>query len=253
MRQMLTEERKSEILNLVNEKKSVTVRELVEIFGVSEATVRRDITALGKEGRLVKVFGGAVALEDPATQTELSVIMRESINRDAKLAIAKYAASLIMPGDYVYIDAGTTTEYMIGFITEKNATYVTNSVSHAQNLMSKGLKTLLVGGELKEDLNVVIGADAVLHIQKYHFSKGFFGTEGVDFRMGFTAADVREALIKRVAIQNTESGERYVLADHEKFGQTSTVSFSDFMGTIVLTDKYPGESYSKKMDIKVVQ
>ena len=39
----------------------------------------------------------------------------------------------------------------------------------------------------------------------------------------------------------------------EKFGQTSTVSFSDFMGTIVLTDKYPGESYSKKMDIKVVQ
>lgn len=250
---MLTEERKNEILNIVNERKSITVQELRDIMNVSESTVRRDITALGKEGKLIKVFGGAVALDDPAARTDITVLMKESINRAEKLTIARYAATLIRPGDCVYLDAGSTTEYMIGFITEKNATYVTNSVSHAQNLMSKGLKTLLVGGELKEDLNVVIGADAVLHIQKYHFSKGFFGTEGVDFRMGFTAADVREALIKRVAIQNTESGERYVLADHEKFGQTSTVSFSDFMGTIVLTDKYPGESYSKKMDIKVVQ
>jgi DeoR family fructose operon transcriptional repressor len=250
---MLTEERKNEILNIVNERKSITVQELRDIMNVSESTVRRDITALGKEGKLIKVFGGAVALDDPAARTDITVLMKESINRAEKLTIARYAAALIRPGDCVYLDAGSTTEYMIGFITEKNATYVTNSVSHAQNLMSKGLKTLLVGGELKEDLNVVIGADAVLHIQKYHFSKGFFGTEGVDFRMGFTAADVREALIKRVAIQNTESGERYVLADHEKFGQTSTVSFSDFMGTIVLTDKYPGESYSKKMDIKVVQ
>ena len=250
---MLTEERKNEILNIVNERKSITVQELRDIMNVSESTVRRDITALGKEVKLIKVFGGAVALDDPAARTDITVLMKESINRAEKLTIARYAAALIRPGDCVYLDAGSTTEYMIGFITEKNATYVTNSVSHAQNLMSKGLKTLLVGGELKEDLNVVIGADAVLHIQKYHFSKGFFGTEGVDFRMGFTAADVREALIKRVAIQNTESGERYVLADHEKFGQTSTVSFSDFMGTIVLTDKYPGESYSKKMDIKVVQ
>ena len=71
--------------------------------------------------------------------------------------------------------------------------------------------------------------------------------------MGFTAGDMREALIKRVAIQNTHSGERYVLADHEKFGRASSVSFSDFLGVIVLTDKYPGESYSKKMDVKVVQ
>lgn len=250
---MLTEERKSEILNIVNEKRSITVQELTDMMDVSESTIRRDITALAKEGKLVKVFGGAVALDDPAAKTDLTVLMKESINRAEKLTIARYAASLIVPGDYVFLDAGTTTEYMIGFINEKRATYITNSVSHAQNLSSKGLKTLLVGGELTENLNVVIGADAVLHIQKYHFSKGFFGTEGVDFKMGFTAGDMREALIKRVAIQNTHSGERYVLADHEKFGCASSVSFSDFLGVIVLTDKYPGESYSKKMDVKVVQ
>ena len=249
---MLTEERKSEILNLVNEKKSVTVRELVEIFGVSEATVRRDITALGKEGRLVKVFGGAVALEDPATQTELSVIMRESINRDAKLAIAKYAASLIMPGDYVYIDSGTTTEYMIGFISEKRATYVTNAFAHARDLVRKGMKVLLIGGELKENTEAIVGADAILHIQKYHFTKGFFGTNGVNMKLGFTTPDVREALIKRVAIENTQPGQRYVLADHDKFGISSAVTFSDFGGACVITDKYPGDIYSNVVEIKVV-
>lgn len=252
MRQMLTEERKTEILNLLNEKKSITVRELVDAFGVSEATARRDITALSKEGRLVKVFGGAVALEDPVTQTELSVIMRESINRDAKLEIAKYAASLIQPGDYIYIDSGTTTEYMLGFISEKRATYVTNAFAHARDLVRKGMKVLLIGGELKENTEAIVGADAILHIQKYHFSKGFFGTNGVDLKQGFTTPDVREALIKRVAIQNTKAGERYILADHDKFGETSAVAFSDFSGTVTITDKYPEESYRTKMEIKVV-
>ena len=252
MRPMLTEERKNEIMKLVTARKSVTVQELVEEMKVSESTVRRDIVALSKEGRLVKVFGGAVALEDPATETEISVIMRESINRDAKLAIAKYAASLIMPGDYVYIDAGTTTEYMMGFISERRAIYVTNSYTHARDLVRKGMKVLLIGGELKENTEAIVGADAILHIQKYHFSKGFFGTNGVDLKQGFTTPDVREALIKRVAIQNTNVGERYILADHDKFGEVSAVTFSDFTGTVTLTDKYPGETFRKKMEIKVV-
>ena len=65
--------------------------------------------------------------------------------------------------------------------------------------------------------------------------------------------DVREALIKRVAIQNTQSGERYMLADHDKFGQSSAVTFSDFGGTVVITDKNPGDLYMKSLDIKVAE
>ncbi len=250
---MLTEERKSSILNIVNANKSATVQELTKELGVSESTVRRDITALSKQGRLIKVFGGAVALDEPPSQTELSVIMKESINRDEKLMIAKYAASLIVPGDYVYLDSGTTTEYMIGYITEKSATYVTNAVAHAKDLVRKGMKVLLIGGELKENTEAIVGADAILHIQKYHFTKGFFGTNGVSVKLGFTTPDVREALIKRVAIQNTQAGARFILADHDKFGQTSAVTFSDFTGTVIVTDKNPGEMYMKKMDIRIVK
>ena len=103
---MLTEERKSEILNIVNDRRSITVQELKDMIDVSESTVRRDISALAKEGKLMKVFGGAVALDDPAAKTDVTVLMKESINRAEKLTIARYAAQLIVPGDCVYLDAG---------------------------------------------------------------------------------------------------------------------------------------------------
>ena len=100
---MLTEERKNEILNIVNERKSITVQELRDIMNVSESTVRRDITALGKEGKLIKVFGGAVALDDPAARTDITVLMKESINRAEKLTIARYAAALIRPREECHL------------------------------------------------------------------------------------------------------------------------------------------------------
>lgn len=249
---MLTEERKALILNEVNENGSVTVQELTEKLSASESTIRRAIISLSREGKLLKVHGGAVKLDESPSSQELSVLAKESINRDEKLEIAEYAASLIVPGDYVYIDSGTTTEYMIGYIKEKNATYVTNAVSHAKDLVRKGFKVLLIGGELKENTEAIVGADAILHIQKYNFTKGFFGTNGVNMKLGYTTPDVREALIKRVAIENTQLGRRYILADHDKFGLSSAVTFSDFGGTVIITDRYPGDIYSNATEIVIV-
>ncbi len=248
---MLTEERRTLILRELKDKGSVTVRELVDSLGASESTIRRDITVLGNEGKLVKVFGGAVEKEG-SSSVELSVLAKERVNKPEKTRIAEYAASLIKPGDYVYLDSGTTTEYMTEFITEKNATYVTNAVSHAKDMVRKGLRVLLIGGELKENTEAIVGADAILNIQKYHFTKGFFGVNGISMNQGFTTPDVREALIKRVAFENTQAGERYILADHDKFGISSTVTFADSGGTVIITDSYPGDIYQNKFEIKVV-
>ncbi|MCR5632203.1 MAG: DeoR/GlpR family DNA-binding transcription regulator [Eubacterium sp.] len=249
---MLTEERKAKILEIVNKKNSVSVPDLIKKFGVSESTIRRDITSLSREGKILKVHGGAVKLEDRTKDEEPSVLQKETINKDEKIRIARYAASLIQSGDVVFIDAGTTTHFMLDFITEKRATYVTNAVSHAKDLVRKGFKVLLIGGELKENTEAVVGADAILHIQKYHFTKGFFGTNGVNIKLGFTTPDVREALIKRVAIENTQAGQRFVLADHDKFGLSSAVTFSDFSGVLLVTDKYPGDQYAEIVDVKIV-
>ncbi|MBR1675103.1 MAG: DeoR/GlpR transcriptional regulator [Eubacterium sp.] len=249
---MLSEKRQEDILKYVDEKRSVTVQELKEVFDASESTIRRDITYLDKEGKLVKVFGGALSLDSAFSSNDIARGQREEVNREEKVRIAKIAAQLIEPGDYVFIDTGTTTGFMIDFIREKEATYVTNAVYHARRLVAKGFHVILLGGELKEETDAVVGADTVLHIQKYHFNKGFFGANGVSLNAYFTTDDIREALIKRIAVENTFPGNRYILADHEKFGRISSVTFTEFPGTVVLTDKRPDSSYMSKIEIRVV-
>ena len=88
---MLTEHRQEVILNIINEKGSVTVSELREKFGISESTARRDLTELDRAGKLTKVFGGAIAAEGAVTTTELSVTQKLEVNIDEKMKIAKYA------------------------------------------------------------------------------------------------------------------------------------------------------------------
>ena len=65
---------------------------------------------------------------------------------------------------------------MVNYIVEKNATYITNAFSHAKVLIKKGLKTILIGGELKGNTEAIVGEDAILQVKKYNFTKGFFGT-----------------------------------------------------------------------------
>lgn len=249
---MLSEERKAVILKKINEKKSVTVKELKETLNVSESSIRRTITELDHEGLIIRVYGGAMSLEMEDLVDEPSVIDKEIVNIDEKQKIGQYAASLIEPGDCVFLDAGTTTKCMINYITEKNATYVTNGVVHAKDLVKNGMKVILIGGELKENTEAVVGADAVLQVQKYHFSKGFFGTNGINPKTGFSTPDVREASIKRVAVGNTKAGERYILSDHDKFGKRCTVTFSGFEGTVLITDKCSDEIYYNITDVKIV-
>ena len=131
---MLTEQRFDIILKLLEERKSITVTELRELLDASESTVRRDITALDKAGKLTKVFGGAVALNHKVTAYEPTVAQKSELNKEEKKKIAKYAAGLITPDDFVYLDAGTTTGLMLEYLAGARAVFVTNAVSHAQTL-----------------------------------------------------------------------------------------------------------------------
>ena len=187
------------ILKILEEKRSITVNELTELLDISESTARRDITALDSAGKLVKVFGGAVLADNVFLASEPTVAQKAEINKEEKIRIARYAASLILPQDFVYLDAGTTTGYMIDYIKETNVTFVTNAVAHAQKLAAGGMKVILIGGTLKSSTEAVVGASAVLMLKDYHFTKGFFGTNGVSKTAEFTTPDAGEALVKRTA------------------------------------------------------
>jgi len=232
---MLTKQRHEVILKLLSERGSITVTEVKELLNTSESTVRRDITALYKEGKLVKVFGGAVANENQVTTHEYTVAQKNDLNREEKRKIARYAAALLEPEDFVYLDAGTTTALMLDYIKEQNTTFVTNAVSHAQKLAAHGMKVLLIGGELKGSTEAVVGNQAMRTIQEYHFTKGFFGANGVTRKSGCTTPDANEAMVKRTAMEHCR--ESFVLCDSSKFGQVSSVTFAGFQSMKIITEK----------------
>lgn len=80
---------------------------------------------------------------------------------EEKTAIAEYAATLVEDGDFIFIDAGTTTQKLIDFLPEKEVTYVTNGFIHAKKLAERNFKVYIPGGEIKLLTEAVVGADAL--------------------------------------------------------------------------------------------
>lgn len=234
---MLAEERLSRIKERLDERGSVTVAELMEYLSASESTIRRDLNTLDAMGEIIKVHGGAMSNNTSFKLRDDEVNERRVINMEQKRLIAGYAASLVGRDDFVYIDAGTTTEYLPEYLTEKNAVYVTNAVTHAQRLASRGFEVYLIGGRLKPSTEAVVGADATEALSRYNFTIGFWGTNGIHKRSGFTTPDREEADVKQISIRNCKKP--YILADSTKFGAISPVRFADFDDVSVITEAVP--------------
>ena len=248
---MLTEQRFERILERLKVKKSITVAEITEDLGISESTARRDITALDKAGKLTKVFGGAVAAEHTYEMKEPTVAQKVNVRKEEKIKIAQYAADMIGDNDFVYLDAGTSVGYMVEFLAEKRAAFVTNAVAHAQRLAAQGNRVLLIGGELKSSTEAVVGAQAIELLRKYHFTKGFFGTNGVHPQRGLTTPDSEEALVKKKAMERR--AQCFVLADSSKIGQVTSITFSDMKESEILTTELKDSSYKKYKNIVEVK
>lgn len=232
---MLAEERLTLIKERVNEQGSATLQELIEYLDTSESTIRRDLNTLDSMGEIIKVHGGAMSVHTSFKMRDDEISDRRVINMEEKKIIAKYAASLISKDDFVYIDAGTTTEFILDYITEKNAIYVTNAVSHACKLAHMGCEVSITGGRLKSATEATVGAETIESLLHYNFTIGFWGTNGIHQKKGFTTPDREEAAVKRASFWNCKK--RYIAADSSKFGSISPVQFAGFDDAVILTDK----------------
>ena len=245
---MLSEERYKLILEKLEKESVVYLNDLVQYLNTSESTIRRDLTALHKAGLLKKVHGGATSLKDINIRTTDDIVEnRQTLNIDEKIKIARYAASLIEDNDFVYIDAGTTTELMINFISNTKAVFVTNGIVHARKLIKKNCTTYILGGELKLATEAIVGAETVNSLRKYNFTKGFFGTNGVSNKNGYTTPDINEAMVKREALKRCL--EPYVLADQSKLEEVSFVTFANISDSSLITSLKTGNS---NYDTKVI-
>ena len=229
---MLTEERYSIILERVKQNKSVKLLELCELLKASESTIRRDLTVLDERGLLKKVHGGAISAEEHSfNPEEQDVESKSKLFTDEKLAIARFSASLVDDGDFIFIDAGTTTGYMIDFLPDKKITFVP-------------------AGEIKLTTEAIVGAECVSSLQSYNFTKSFLGANGISLSGGITTPDRNEARVKSTVVLNSQTV--YILADHSKFDQISAVTFAQLGRVKIITDKLQDKKYLTKANIKEV-
>lgn len=233
---MLTEERQAEIMRIVNVHGAVSVQELVNYLDISESTVRRDLAALDEEGLLRRVHGGATSLKEGAYDAAMEDLQdKYSLHIGEKRRIAQFAASLVRPGDFVYLDGGSTVEQMADFLVGSEASFVTNGLPTAQKLARSGVKVYVLPGLVKGKTESVIGSEMRDMLSRYHFTKGFFGTNGLTPQEGCTTPDVEEAACKGAAVRQCRQA--YVLADVSKFGQSANITFADLSQVTIVTAK----------------
>lgn len=247
---MLTEDRHERILEYLKARGSSSIKELSKLIGASESTIRRDISFLEKHGLLTKVYGGAASLERRIYTKEPDMLKKHNLYSDEKERIGQYAASLVKKGDFVFIDAGTTTEAVIRYLTEKDAIYITNGLFQAQLLTGRGFNTYVVGGMVRSITEAIVGEEAIHQIQDCNFSVGFFGTNGITIENGYTTPNLVEASFKRNALKRTLNA--YVLADPSKFGKVYPKTFGNITEAQIITTALPDNAYTTETIIKEV-
>ncbi|MGY0694346.1 DeoR/GlpR family DNA-binding transcription regulator [Virgibacillus sp. FSP13] len=229
---MLTTERYEMILQLLREKQTITLQDIIDATSASESTIRRDLTELESQQKLERIHGGATLTERKLQ--EYSISEKSSKNLQDKITIATYAAELVEEGDCIFLDAGTTTLQIIPFLQNKDAVVVTNGPTHLDSLMKHGITTYLTGGFVKSKTSALIGQQAVQSLQNYRFDRCFLGVNGFHPEYGYTTPDPEEAHVKQVA--SSLAKEVYVLADYTKLNKVSFAKIINLNAAELITN-----------------
>jgi len=231
-------ERHKLILNAVQERPVATIGELVDMTGTSEATIRRDISALHLQGRLRRVRGGAEALHPPQFVgiAGRPFKVSETVNIDRKRAIARAAASLCADGDSIIMNAGTTTFQMVHFLGERRLQVLTNSFPIAEHLIKHSRNTVMLpGGVVYREQGAILSPLEDDVTTSFFAHRMFMGAQGV----GPLGVMERDPLMVQGERKLIEQAERLiVLVDSSKFRQRSSliVCALDRVHTIVTDD-----------------
>lgn len=247
---MLAEQRARTILQQVSQHQTVSVADLCALTGASEATIRRDLNALARIGKLNKVHGGATSLEAEEFLAQEPDADTKRLYAREKEKIARYAAGLVGEDDVVYLDTGTTTLHMAEHLKGSKALFVTSSVEFACRLTEHSLKVYVLGGMLKPGTVDIVGAEALAELGRFNFSKVFLGTSGVSVSQGFTTPDPEAAALKRIAASRAQSV--YMLADSTKFGRVTAATIFPLEEAVIITERLTDPRYREVTEVRVV-
>lgn len=213
---MLTSDRHHRILERLSREGRVIAAELAQAFDTSEDTIRRDLRELARQGLLQRVHGGAL----PASPALADLGGRAAVSTGEKDVIGRVAATLIRPGQMVFLDGGTTTLQLVRHLNRRlPATIVTHSPVIAAALADHAAEVMLIGGRLYRHSMVAVGAAALEAIGRLRADAYVMGVTGIHPDIGLSTGDAEEAAVKRALIG--AAAETIVLASPEKLGAAS--------------------------------
>jgi len=215
----IVEARRSRLTELLLERGYLPISQLCDELRVSEATARRDLSALESEERITRTYGGALG-EFNATFTSFRERLREGT--DAKGSIARASVSLIKPGMRVYLDAGTTAFAIAQELRRhlpERLTIITNNLALLETLGSlPTAKTILLGGQLLERQSVLLGKEAVRAVATQEIDIAFLSAQGMTEKGLWNSQ--RDIISLQLAVMNRASRSCFCL-DRSKLGRTA--------------------------------
>ena len=229
---MKINKRQGEIVELVDNEKQVSVKELSEKLKVSEVTIRKDLDLLSEYGILIRHHGYALK------KNTADITNRLSINYETKCKIAKKANSLIGFNETILIGSGSTCALLAEEIvkTKPSVTIITHSIYIAEHASKLGNnKIILLGGEYQPDSQVMVGPLVRSSVRQYYVDKIFLGTDGFVKNIGFMGSDV----LRTEAVKNMAESARkiIIITDSSKFSKRGLlVQFSQKDPSFVITD-----------------
>jgi len=239
---MLTTQRKKAILELLTRDGQVLAAPLAATFGVSEDTIRRDLREMAADGLLQRVHGGAL----PASSAVAPFSTRRTLESSGKSAIGMAAAAMIVPGQIVMIDGGTTSAELVRHLPSNLvATVVTHSPTVAVALVDHpSIEVIMIGGRLYKHSIVNVGAEAISHI---HADIYFMGVTGVHPTAGLSTGDLEEAYVKRALA--ARSAETVVLASMDKLNAASAYSIGDVtLAQTVVVERSTDSAFTEALE-----
>jgi DeoR/GlpR family transcriptional regulator of sugar metabolism len=236
---MLKAERQSQILEIIQRDGNTTVSDLAERFEVSEMTIRRDLRDLDQQGLLRRVHGGAVS--DLGRSYEPPYRLRTTKRVAAKAAIGAAAAELVVDGDSIALDVGTTTLEIARALQHRhNLTILTASLPIANEIatlfsLENDVRLILTGGVVRSGELSMFGHIAQNAYHEFHVDKAFVAIGGLSVEGGLTEYNLEDALVKKPLLESAR--EVIVVADSSKFGQITLCSVGPLSAVdVVVTD-----------------
>lgn len=227
-------DRRTQIVDMIRNQRTVKNTELMERFGISIETVRRDLEDLERQGYLRRVYGGAIV--NAALSSEPEYTSRTNAHSREKQAIAAEAAKLVQPQDAIYLGVGTTVQAMTQHLKNiGKLTVFTNALRTAVELSEiPGCNVILPGGSLRAKELTLSGFPAEENFSSFNVDKAFIGIGGIT-ETDVTDFHIGEARLHRQLVQNARQA--IVLADSGKLGLRAVVNICPLEDIdIVITD-----------------